>query len=733
MTQSAAIHVEEKTGVFHLQGPGMSYVMKVQEGGYLTHLYWGRRLSRYRGSADVRYEDRGFSGNPNKEDRTFSLDTTPLEYPAYGNTDYRDPAFEIEWADGSRVSDFRYKSYTVQKGKPALDGLPASYAGEAEAETLIIELRDELQQVSIFLRYTVFHASDALARSASIVHEGGEPFVIQKASSANVDFRSRAFEYIHLPGAHNRERDMVRTPLGQSRAVVESRRGSSSHQQNPFFALVRPDATETSGEVFAWNLVYSGSFLASAEVDQFDGTRVNVGIQPFGFSWELSPGETFTTPEAVLVYSSEGLGQMSRTFHHLYGEHLVRGSWKHRTRPVLINNWEATYFDFDEKKILEIASRAAEAEIELFVLDDGWFGRRDDDRSSLGDWTVDERKLPDGVQGLAEKVKEAGMDFGIWVEPEMISVDSDLYRAHPDWCLHVPGRRRSESRNQLVLDFANPEVRAHILEQLRTLLAGAPISYVKWDMNRNMTEIGSPVLPAHRQQETAHRYMLGLYDVMEKLTQEFPEVLFESCSGGGGRFDPGMLYYMPQTWTSDNTDAVSRTRIQYGTSLAYPSAAMGAHVSDVPNHQVGRTTPLAARGHVAMEANLGYELDVTKLSDAEMVEIRDQVRRYKEVRHLSQYGTLYRLADPFQTESYATIRVSSDRSEALFVYMHRLAEANAPFVRVKLDGLKPDAVYSVDGLDRAFGGDELMYAGIDIPVIEHDFQSHLWHLKEVKA
>ena len=406
---------------------------------------------------------------------------------------------------------------------------------------------------------------------------------------------------------------------------MESTRGASSHQHNPFIALLRKDTTEDNGEVYGFNFVYSGNFLAQAEVDQFNNTRVTMGINPFDFSWKLDAGESFQTPEAVMVYSSEGLGDMSRTYHELYRTRLVRGTYRDKERPILVNNWEATYFDFNEEKILEIAKAGSELGIELFVLDDGWFGKRDDDRSSLGDWFVDHNKLPNGLGSLASNVKEMGLEFGLWFEPEMISVDSDLYREHPDWCLHVPGRSQSESRNQLVLDFSREDVCVEITKRVCDILASAPISYVKWDMNRHMTEIGSALLPADRQRETAHRYMLGLYKVMENITSSFPDVLFESCSGGGGRFDPGILYYMPQTWTSDNTDAVSRLKIQYGTSLVYPIVSMGAHVSAVPNHQVHRSTSMEMRGDVAMSGNLGYELDLTKLSNEEKEIVKQQV------------------------------------------------------------------------------------------------------------
>jgi alpha-galactosidase len=466
--------------------------------------------------------------------------------------------------------------------------------------------------------------------------------------------------------------------------------------------------------------VYSGNFLAQVEVDQFRTARVSMGINPFDFTWLLESGESFQTPEVVMVYSDQGLNGMSQTYHELYRTRLARGSFRDRERPILINNWEATYFDFNEEKIMNIARTAAELGIELFVLDDGWFGERDDDRRSLGDWTVNRRKLPNGLDGLAKQVNELGLQFGLWIEPEMVSPNSELYRKHPDWCLHVPNRPRSEGRNQLVLDYSRQDVCDYMIETISNVLASAPITYVKWDMNRHMTEVGSAALPPERQRETAHRYMLGLYRVMEEITSRFPHILFESCSGGGGRFDPGILYYMPQTWTSDNTDAVSRLKIQYGTSLVYPISVMGAHVSAVPNHQVGRMTSLTMRGHVSMSGNFGYELDITKLTETEKQIIKEQVAFYKDVRRLVQFGTFYRLLSPFEGNEAAWMFVSEDQSEALVAYFRVLAEANAPLSYLRLKGLDPNQDYEIEGLG-VYGGDELMYAGVALPYRLGDF------------
>lgn len=716
---------------FHLQAKDTSYVMRVFRDGYLAHLYFGKKVRNYNNSNKLQFLDRGFSPNPDPSDRTFSLDTLPQEYPAYGNTDFRTPAYQIQLENRSTVSDLRYKTHKIYKGKPKLNGLPATYVEtEDEAETLEIELEDDITKLKVILSYTVFEHFNAITRSVRFENQGSENIKILRALSMNIDFRDANFDFLHLPGAHCRERYVERKPLFVGTQLIESRRGASSHQQNPFIALLRKNANEDEGEVFGFSLVYSGNFLAQVEVDQFHTARVSLGINPFDFTWLLEPGESFQTPEVVMVYSDQGLNGMSQTFHRLYRTRLARGPFRDKERPILINNWEATYFDFNEEKILEIVKAGKELGIELFVLDDGWFGKRDDDKSSLGDWFVDKRKLPNGLAGLATKIREMGMQFGLWVEPEMISVDSDLYRKHPDWCLHVPKRPHSEGRNQLILDYSRKEVCDYIIKVMSDILSSAPISYVKWDMNRHMTEIGSAALPPERQRETAHRYMLGLYRVMEEITSKFPHVLFESCSGGGGRFDPGILYYMPQTWTSDNTDAISRLKIQYGTSIVYPISAMGAHVSAVPNHQVHRITSLDIRGHVAMSGNFGYELDLTKLTDEEKEKVKEQVAFYKEIRRLVQYGNFYRILSPFEGNETAWMFVSEDQSEAFVAYFRVLAEANAPISSIRLKGLNHRKQYYLVGKGEVYGGDELMYVGINIPYILGDFMSFTWVLKE---
>ena len=716
--------------LFHIKGGRTSYVIGIDGGKHPTSLYWGPSLREWRGAVSPPSVERAFAPRPDPARPLFSLDDLPREYPAFGNSDFRSPAFQVLHEDGSTISDLSYRSFRIFPGKPPLAGLPSTYAEQGDGvETLELELFDEVDGLELLLSYSVFPEQDAIARSVRFRNLGGRPLRLLRALSASVDLPRSDFEMLQLSGDWARERGILRRRLEQGTQSVESRRGASSHQHNPFIALRERGTDEDSGTVFAMSLVYSGNFIAEAEVDSRGGTRLAIGINPFEFSWLLEPGESFQAPEAVLVHSSEGLGGMSSRFHELYRSRLCRGKHRDSPRPILVNNWEATYFDFDAERIVALAEEARSLGIELLVLDDGWFGKRDDDRSSLGDWTVDRRKLPLGLDDLARRVGEKGLKFGLWFEPEMVSPDSELYRAHPDWCLHVPSRPRSEGRHQLVLDVGRPEVRRYVVDAVSAVLSSAPIAYVKWDMNRHMTEVGSAGLPPERQRESYHRYILGLYAAMEELTSAFPEVLFEGCSGGGGRFDPGMLAYMPQIWTSDNTDAVSRLAIQYGTSLVYPPIAMTAHVSAVPNHQVGRSAPLEFRGDVAMSGNLGYELDLGALSSADKAEIARQVAFYKSVRNLVQFGVFSRILSPFEGNAAAWIFVSGDRSEAWSAYFRPLAEPNAPPPTLRLKGLDPEADYLVSPCGGAttpsgvYGGDELMSAGLILDLGTGDYRS----------
>ncbi|MBN1978128.1 MAG: alpha-galactosidase [Anaerolineae bacterium] len=729
------ITYDESQKVFHLEANNTSYCLQVVKDGYLAHLHWGKRTRPADDLCRMAFPMiRAFSPNPDPADMMFSLDTLPREYPGYGNTDFRHPAYQVQMENGSTVCDLRYHAHRILAGKPKLGGLPATYVErDDEAQTLEVEMVDEVSGLKVILSYTAFEHLNAIARSARLVNAGDQKLRLLRALSASVDFNDADYDLLHLSGSWARERHIVCRPLAPGEQSIESRRGASSHQHNPFVALVGKTADEDHGEVYGFCLVYSGSFVAQAEVDQYATTRVSLGINPFDFSWLLEPGESFQTPEAVLVYSDEGLGGMSRTYHRLYRARLCRGEHRDKERPILINNWEATYFNFTTDSLVKIAQEASELGIELFVLDDGWFGKRNDDTGSLGDWVANREKLPGGLGDLANRVRDLGLQFGLWVEPEMVSPNSNLYRAHPDWCLHIPERGRSTGRNQLVLDLSRQDVCDAIVKIISDVLASAPISYVKWDMNRYMTEIGSAALPPERQRETAHRYMLGLYRVMDEITAAFPHILFESCAGGGGRFDPGMLYYMPQAWTSDNTDAVERLKIQYGTSVVYPPITMGAHVSATPNHQTGRTTPMQMRGHVAMSGNLGYELDLTKLERSERSVAKRQIATYKEIRHLVQFGDFYRLLSPFEDGHVAWMFVSPDKREVFVAYFQMLVEPNPPLGSLRLKGLDPNLDYAIVRTGQTFGGDELMSAGIDLPYMLGDFQSAIWQFKAKDA
>ncbi|GIO15638.1 alpha-galactosidase [Cohnella xylanilytica] len=720
--------VESQTGLFHLQSSGMSYILQIVD-GYPAHVYWGSKLKHREPMEGLLIH------TPEKA----GLDRLPQEYPQYGSGDFRNPAYQVELEDGTRITELKYEGYRIIKGKPALTGLPAVYTeDEAEADTLELELRDAYSGLKVVLLYTVFAERNVIVRSARLINEGDRKLRLRRALSASVDYSGeREWEIVYLSGAWAREGNMTRRPLARGETRIDSKRGMSSHQFNPFAALVAPDTTEFSGEAYGFSLVYSGGFEAGAEVDSFGSARFSIGVNSFDFAWLLSPGESFQTPEAVMVYSGQGLGDMSRTYHRLYRTRLCRGRYRDEERPILVNNWEATYFNFNADKLVEIAEEGAKLGIELFVLDDGWFGKRDSDNSSLGDWIEDRRKLPGGLADVAQRINKLGLKFGLWFEPEMISPDSELYRRHPDWCLHVPGRRRSEARWQLVLDYTRKEVRDYIYDSLAAIFASVPVSYVKWDMNRALTEIGSAVLPPERQSETAHRYVLGLYELLERITAGFPHILFESCSSGGGRFDPGMLYYMPQTWTSDNTDAVERLKIQYGTSLVYPVSAIGAHVSAVPNHQVGRMTPLEFRGDVAMSGNFGYELDLTKFTDEEKETVKRQVAAYKQIRGLVQKGDLYRLKSPFEGNESAWMFVSEDKETALVYYFQVMAVPNAPRRSLRLAGLDPDLEYEVrSGTSEAasiHGGDRLMQVGLPLAYRQKDYESGWFRLQALKT
>ena len=728
-----AIVYDASSKTFNLSTSKTSYVLKVLDSNHVAHVYWGKKIKAKNLDYVLRSKNWGsFLTNTDNID-DFMLEMTPQEYPGYGSTDLRTPAVELQFSDGTSATDFRYESHNIYAGKNKLNNLPATYVeDENEAMTLELTLVDSLKNVKLILSYSVFEEFDAITRSVKIINESNEDVNINRVLSANVDFRDSDYELLQLSGAWARERHIIRKEIRSGSQSIGSRRGSSSHAQNPFMALVRKDTTEQHGEVYGFSLIYSGNFLANVEVDMYENARAQMGINPFDFTWLLKSKEEFTAPEAVLVYSNEGLTGMSHIYNCLYGKRLCKGKYRDEVRPILINNWEATYFDFNETKIKEIAREATNLGMELFVLDDGWFGKRDDDNSSLGDWFVNEEKLKGGLNKLATEINEMGLQFGLWFEPEMVSPISELYKEHPDWCIHIPGRNRSEARRQLILDYSREDVCNYIIEKISEVLSSAPISYVKWDMNRNMSEIGSAKLPANRQREVAHRYILGLYKVLEEITTRFPDVLFESCSGGGGRFDPGMLYYMPQTWTSDNTDAIERLKIQFGTSMVYPNASIGCHVSAVPNHQVDRITPIETRGVVAMSGNFGYELDITKLPESEKEIIKEQVKLYKEIRETIQFGKCYRLSSPFENNDVAWMFISKDCEEIIVSFVRTLAKPNSKFISLKLVGLDESSKYEILGENIIVGGDELMNIGLNVPELKGDYQAKMWRLKKVK-
>lgn len=703
---------------FHLYNDQISYIIKVLRNDQLGQLYFGRRVpDRADHSYLVENGYRPMMSYVYDNDYDFSLGNVKQEYPAYGTTDYRMPAVEIKQPNGSTVTNFRYQSHRIYAGKPKLAGLPATYVkDEDEATTLEVRLHDDVIDVDLILSYTIFADYAAIARSVRFVNRSHQNYQLTTAMSMNLDLPDDDFDWLQFSGAWGRERQLKAAHLRPGIQAVSSTRGASSHMQNPFIILKRPHTDDFQGEAYGFSFVYSGNFLAQAQVDAYKVTRVQMGINPFHFSWKLAPGQEFQTPEAVMVYTGKGLNRLSQTYHQLYQQHLVRGYWQNRPRPILINNWEATYFDFTEDKLVELAKRAQQLGIELFVLDDGWFGKRTTETAGLGDWWVNRDRLPDGISGLAKRIHRLGMMFGLWFEPEMTNKDSYLYRNHPDYIIQTPERHPSQGRRQYVLDFSRPEVVDYIHDLIAKVLRTGHVDYVKWDMNRNITECFSSAFPADQQGEIFHRYILGVYQLYEQLTTEFPKILFESCASGGGRFDAGMLYYAPQAWTSDDSDAVERLKIQTGTSYGYPISSMGAHVSICPNEQVNRNTPLKTRGDVAFFGDLGYELDLAKLSPSELAQIKDQVKFMKRYRQLFQFGRFYRLKDPFTSNITCWLVVSPDQQQAAMGYFKVLNDVNAEYRLQRVPGLLADQEYRVheeDGHDcGVYTGSELANIGL---------------------
>ncbi|MDD4125619.1 MAG: alpha-galactosidase [Eubacteriales bacterium] len=724
------ITYNENAGQFQLDTKSSSYVMQVRE-GFLLHLYWGEKLDTGDHSY-MRWEQGRAAFSPRLENcEGFILDDLPLEYPCFGRGDLRSPALEVINPDGSNICDLRYASHTITEGKPVLPGLPAFYTEDGDSvQTLVITLRDEISKIECELYYTVYDAYGIIARRAVIRNAGENTRFIKAAASACVDFDNMDFDIISNYGTHARERMTERFPMNHGKFELASRRGASGHVHNPFMIMTSHNADEDHGDVYGVLLVYSGSHSISAEGTQFNAARMLAGINPDGFSWKLESGEEFSTPEAVLCHTNEGITKLSHMFHAAINDRLIRGKYKNSRRPVLLNSWEACYFSFDESRLLKIGKCAADLGIELLVIDDGWFGKRDSDNCSLGDWVIDRRKLPNGLDKIYNLLKENDCTLGIWFEPEMVSPDSDLYRAHPDWCLHIENRPRSEGRHQLMLNLSRPEVCDYLYDSIAAVLKTGMIAYVKWDFNRNMAEVGSEALPYDRQGEVSHRYYIGLYSLLERLVTDFPDVLFESCSGGGGRFDAGMLYYMPQTWTSDNSDAIERLKIQYGTSLVYPMSAMSAHVSASPNHQTAHVTDFETRFTVAFTGSFGYELDPTSLSDEDKEMVVKTSELYKKYGHVMVTGDYYRLRNNYEEDCAAWCTVSPDKSVCVAGYVNTHVRMYDRNERLKLKGIDKNAVYRDVLNGNTYSGAQL--SGFGLPVhITLEYRSAMWILEKI--
>lgn len=738
---TATIYFRDEEKQFHLSNEKISYIFNVSTDGKLLQLYYGKALPEKDYSYLIEMHHRPMTTYRQEHDLLYSLEHLKQDFPEYGTTDFRHPAISLRQQNGSRITDFTYLKHKITDGKPKLNQLPATYVEDnSESKTLIITLKDDLTNVELELSYTIFSDLPIITRSTRVLNKGTQTQAIENIASLSLDLPDANYDWLQLSGAWGRERAIKERALQQGIQSIESTRGISSHQHNPFVALKRKNADEHQGEVIGTAFVYSGNFLIQAEVDTWDVTRLRVGINPFGFEWQLKSNESFTTPEAVLVYSDQGLNGMSQAFHKLFRKRLARGKWRDQERPVLINNWEATYFDFNEDKLVSIAETAHDVGIELFVLDDGWFGERNNDHAGLGDWSVNKQRLPHGIGSLAARIRKIGLKFGLWFEPEMINKDSQLYREHPDWLIHTPQRQDHHGRNQFVLNFSMPAVVDNIFNQMSAIIDESKLDYIKWDMNRPLTDVYDSHLDFSQQGEVFHRYVLGVYRLYDMLTTKYPNVLFESCSSGGGRFDPGLLYYAPQTWTSDDSDAIERLKIQYGTSMLYPISSMGAHVSIIPNHQTNRLTPLETRGNVAFFGSFGYELDLNQLTDKEINVVKSQVSFYKKYRSVLHNGTFYRLLSPFNNdEQTAWMVVSPDKKIAIVAHYKTLNQVNRSYQRLKLKGLNATFEYEID--NSMYTGCELMNAGLIITDASsgqineqnkrpetYDFDSRIWVL-----
>ena len=719
-----SIRIDRENGLITLHTAHTSYQMWADRLGVVHHLYYGPAV----GDCDLRgleyYSDCGFSPQPAGMDRQrdYSLDNLCQEYTGSGVGDYRIGCLRLAGPDGSRAADFRFVSAEAVPGKYALPGLPAACDNGGECETLRLKLKDAVNGLAVTLLYGVYEAADLITRAAVFANEGEGVIRLDKAASACLDLPFGQWELIHFHGRHCMERQPERVPLSHNIQTLRSARGASSHQHNPFAILAAPHTTEETGECLGAMLVWSGNFKIECEVSQMQSTRLVAGVSDDDFSWTMEPGGQFAAPEVLFCYSDQGLSELSARYHRFLQRHIIRSPWRDKPRPILINNWEATYMDFDAQRILDIARQARELGVEMLVLDDGWFGQRSDDTSGLGDWQVNEAKLGCTLDQLIGQVREMGLLFGLWVEPEMVCAGTALYAAHPDWALTIPGRAPSTGRSQLVLDLGRPEVVEYLYGTFHRLLAGHDIAYIKWDMNRNMTDVYSRALPPERQGETAHRYMLGLYDLLGRLTRDFPQVLFEGCAGGGGRFDAGMLYYCPQIWCSDDTDPIHRIKIQYGTSFGYPPCTMGSHVSASPNHQTGRSTLLSTRAVVAMAGTFGYELDLQKLTGDEKEMVRAQIARCKQLQPLLLEGRCERLTNAVADSCFTAWQFTApDRSRAAVSVVVIDPQANPWPIHIRLRGLDPDALYHESLTERVYTGAALCRAGLTLPIMQGDY------------
>ena len=729
------IFFDKAQQTFRLETPNSSYCICITQKGYVSHAYYGAKI----GSDDISYLTRqfeyGFSTNEIFREKHSLLDFLPMEYPFDGVGDFRKSAIAVTNQNGNNAVELKYKDYKIIEGTVQLDGLPCVFGEKSSCQTLEIITEDEVLGLEVILFYTVFDDNDAIVRSAKIINNNkhGETVLIKKALSLSFDMDDDDYDMITLHGSWARERHIDRRPVHMGLQGTESIRGETSHQEHPFIAILNHNADNNSGNVYGVNFIYSGNFIANVQKNQFGSIRTQIGINPENFTWQLDSGDSFETPQAVLVFSSEGLNGMSHIFHDLYREHLIRSPYRKTMRPILINNWEATYFNFDEKKLLDIAKEAHKDGIEMLVMDDGWFGHRNFDDSSLGDWFVNENKLKGGLKNLVDKVNEIGMKFGIWFEPEMVSPDSELFKNHPDYAIQIPGREPGMSRQQLVLDITRKEVRDCIYNQISKILHSANIEYVKWDMNRQLSDIGSLDLSGARNGEFFHRYVIAVYEMQERLITEFPNLLLENCSGGGARFDPGMLYYSPQIWCSDDTDAIERLEIQEGTALMYPLSSMGAHVSVCPNHAVGRNTPFKTRGYVALAGTFGYELDITKLSEEDRKIIPHQIELYKKYSDIVRNGDYWRIASYSENHEFdCWACISKDKNKALVTFVQVLNHPNFKTRFVKIKGICAESNYLVHYLDDdknskplKMKGSTIMNAGIPVSRDWGDFQGKL--------